>query len=115
MLFIFHSFLWGFILSITLPAVEILLVSKSDSCRVIVVVVLVEIGVVTVANVSERFQPPGARFVDVVFHQSRKPFEYQGKEYYSAYVDEVYVNIVESDLKRKYGISPDDNLPDLDD
>lgn len=54
-------------------------------------------------------------FVDVIFHQSKKTFEYHGKEYHSAYVDELYVNIVESDLKRKYGISPDDNLPDLDD
>ena len=54
-------------------------------------------------------------FVDVVFHQSRKTFEYQGKEYYSAYVDEVFVNIVESDLRRKYGVGADDNLPELDD
>ncbi len=56
-------------------------------------------------------------FVDVVFHQSKKTFEYQGGEYYSAYVDELYVNIVESDLKKKYGIAPDypDDDLDLDD
>lgn len=57
-------------------------------------------------------------FVDVIFHQSNKTFEYQGREYYSAYVDELYVNIVESNLQKKYGITPDypdDNLPELDD
>lgn len=45
--------------------------------------------------------------VDVEFHQSKKTFEYHGHEYYSAYVDLLIVNIVENDLKKKYGISAD--------
>ena len=56
-------------------------------------------------------------YVDVEFHQSRKTFEYQGKEYYSAYVDNLFVNIVENSLYKKYGIAPDyaDDEMDLDD
>lgn len=57
-------------------------------------------------------------YVDVEFHQSRKTFEYQGHEYFSAYVDNIFVNIIENDLFKKYGVSPgypDDGIDGLDD
>ncbi|MBO7450448.1 MAG: hypothetical protein J6U54_08760 [Clostridiales bacterium] len=46
-------------------------------------------------------------YVDVEFHQSRKTFMHDGHEYYSAYADNLFVNIVENSLYKKYGIAPD--------
>lgn len=48
--------------------------------------------------------------VDVVFHQAASTFEYHGREYHSAYLDKIFINILEDDLDKKYGIydeSPD--------
>lgn len=54
--------------------------------------------------------------VDVVFHQANGTFEYQGREYHSAYLDKIYINILEDDLDKKYGIydetpDPEEEIP----
>lgn len=56
-------------------------------------------------------------YVDVEFKQSRKTFMHEGHEYHSAYADNLFVNIVENSLFKKYGIAPDyaDDEMDLDD
>lgn len=48
--------------------------------------------------------------VDVTFHQAKGTFEYDGREYHSAYLDKIYINILEDYLDKKYGVYAD--MPD---